>query len=131
VDYYSLRHPDLGPDVWPTERYLRITGGPAVVSTPVPGQPPVADFGFDTPTHVTGPFNMYMAPEAGGFFVGDYEAMVIDQDGRRFHTYYSQSNCDTTNCPSIGTPAPDTGTVTQSPLKIDPVDVYTNKDFKN
>jgi hypothetical protein len=100
VDYYRLRHPDLGPDVWPIDRYLRISSGPAVVSTTTSG--PTATFDFDQPTHVTGPFNMLMAPDAGGFFVGDYEAIAIDRDGRRFHTYYSQMNCDTTNCPAVG-----------------------------
>jgi hypothetical protein len=77
---------------------------------------------------------MYMTPNAGGWFVGDYESMVIDRDGRRFHTYYAQSNCDTTNCPPEGTPAPETGTVVPAPAKSsppDPVDVYTNKYFKN
>jgi hypothetical protein len=135
VDYYSLRHPDLGPDVWPVDRYLRISDGPAVVSTPTPGQAPVAAIDFDTPTHVTGPFNMLMAPDAGGFFVGDYESMVIDRDGRRFHTYFAQTNCDTTNCPAVGYAAPATGTFTPPAGKTssppDPMDVYTNKYFSN
>ena len=131
VDYYSLRHPDLGPDVWPTERYLRISNGPAVVSTPTSGGQPVAQFSFLQPTHVTGPFNMYMAPFAGGWFVGDYESLTIDRDGRSFHTYYSQTNCDTTNCPSVGVPAPATGTLTTTSSPPDPVDIYTNSYFKN
>ena len=129
VDYYSLRHPDLGPDVWPIDRYLRISDGPAVVSSPQPGQRPVATFSFNTPTHVTGPFNLLMAPFAGGYFTGDYESMVIDRDGRSFHTYYAQMNCDTTNCPAVGTP---TGApVPKASSPPDPMDIYTNKYFKN
>jgi hypothetical protein len=134
VDYYSMRHPDLGPDVWPIDRYLRISSGPAIVSQPQPGQTPVASIDFNTPTHVTGPFNMLMAPFAGGFFTGDYEALTVDRDGRSFHTYYAQTNCDTTNCPAEGTPAPATGTAPNGPSTSsppDPFDVYTNSYFKN
>ena len=70
-----------------------------------------------------------------GYFTGDYEAIVIDRDGRRFHTYYSQMNCDTTNCPAVGVPAPESGTVSTEQTKTssppDPMDIYTNKYFKN
>ena len=125
VDYYSMRHPDLGPDVWPVERYLRISSGPAVVTGST------ASFDFNQPTHVTGPFNMLMAPDAGGSFVGDYESMAIDRDGRRFHTFYSQVNCDTTNCPAVGFPAPTSGEFTEPAPQHDPMDIYTNKYFKN
>ena len=133
IDYYSLRHPDLGPDVWPVERYIRISSGAAVVSTPQSGQP-VAAIDFNTPTRDAGPFNMLMAPDAGGFFVGDYEGMAIDRDGKSFHTFFSSMNCDTTNCPAVGIPAPETGTTpgtgarTSSPP--DPMDVYTNQYYK-
>lgn len=129
VDYYSLRHPDLGPDVWPVERYLRISDGPALVSPPKPGETPTATFSFDTPTHVAGPFNMLMAPNAGGFFVGDYEGMAIDNDGRRFHTYFASTTCDTTNCPAVGSPTGIIPAHTSSPP--DPFDVFSNKYFKN
>jgi hypothetical protein len=134
VDYYSLRHPDLGPDVWPVERYLRISSGPAVVSTPSAGQAPVASIDFNTPTRDAGPFNMLMAPNAGGFFTGDYEGMAIDRDGKSFHSFFATMNCDTTNCPAVGYPAPATGTVqatgagTSSPP--DPMDVYSNQYYK-
>src|SRR5919204_289318 len=59
IDYYSLRHPDGQPDVWPVDRYLRISTGPAIVSPAKPGQTgPTASIDFNTPTHVTGPFNL-------------------------------------------------------------------------
>lgn len=126
VDYYSLRHPDLGPDVWPVERYLRISDGPALVSPPRPGQPPTGSFSFNTPTHVAGPFNMLMAPFAGGYFTGDYEGMAVDGDGRRFHTFFASTTCDTTNCPAVSSPTGD-----QVPGPRDPFDVFSNKYFKN
>jgi hypothetical protein len=130
VDYYSLRHPDGQPDVWPIDRYLRISTGPAIVSPPQPGGVLTASIDFNTPTHVTGPFNLYMAPFAGAWFVGDYESMAIDRDGRSFHTFYAQTNCDTTNCPAVGNP---TGAPVprKSSSPPDPVDVYTNSYFKN
>jgi hypothetical protein len=131
IDYYSLRHPDLGPDVWPVERYIRISSGPAVVSTTSSG--PVASISFNTPTRDAGPFNMLMAPNAGGFFTGDYEGMAIDRDGRSFHTFFTTQNCDTTNCPAAsypaGTPGGEaTGAGTSSPP--DPMDVYSNQYYK-
>jgi hypothetical protein len=116
--------------VWPVERYLRISSGPAVVSTPTTGQP-TATIDFNTPTHVTGPFNMYMAPNAGGWFVGDYESMAIDRDGKSFHTFYAQTTCDTTNCPSVSFEAPATGTFTPPDTGQDNFDVYTNSYYKN
>ena len=57
--------------------------------------------------------------------------MAVDRDGRSFHTFFAQANCDTTNCPAVGTPAPATGTVLAPLSKQDPFDVYTNTYFKN
>jgi hypothetical protein len=126
IDYYSLRHPDLAADVWPVERYLRISSGPAVVSTPSGGQP-VATISFSTPTHVAGPFNMLAAPFAGGYFTGDYEGMAIDRDGSRFHTFFASMNCDDPNCTAPFNP---TGAPEPSKAPPDPMDVYTNKYYK-
>jgi len=124
VDYYSRRHRGNQPGVWPIVRYIRMSDGPAVI-----GAGPVATFSFTTPTHDAGPFNLLMAPNAGGFFVGDYESMTIDQDGRSFHTFFAQDNCDTTNCPSVGNPTGAPEPNTSSPP--DPFDVYTNQYLKN
>ncbi|HEX6348310.1 MAG TPA: sialidase family protein [Candidatus Dormibacteraeota bacterium] len=127
IDYFSLRHPELGPGVWPVERYLRDSSGPAVVSTPTPGAQPVASITFNTPTHVAGPFNMLAAPNAGGFFVGDYESMTIDRDGKSFHTFYSATNCDDVNCTAPFNP---TGAPESSKAPPDPLDVYTAAYYK-
>lgn len=128
IDYYSLRHPDLGPDVWPVERYLRISSGPAVVSSPSPGAQPVAQINFDTPTQVAGPFNMLAAPNAGGYFTGDYEGMAIDRDGKSFHTFFTSTNCDDVNCTAPFNP---TGAPMDSKAPPDPMDVYTNNYYKS
>ena len=126
IDYYSLDHPQLGPDVWPVDRFIRISSGPAVVSTATTGQP-TASITFTTPTHVGGPFNMLAAPNAGGFFTGDYEGMAIDRDGKSFHTFFTAVNCDDTNCTAPFNP---TGAPQDSKAPPDPMDVYTAAYYK-
>ena len=66
-----------------------------------------------------------MAPDAGGFFVGDYQGMAVDRDGGTFHTLFGQTSCNSTACPSVGVPAPDTGTSPTPGARNDPFDVYT------
>ena len=126
IDYYSLDHPDLGPNVWPVDRFIRISTGPALVSTPATGEP-TAVISFTTPTHVGGPFNMLAAPNAGGFFTGDYEGMAIDRDGKSFHTFFTSTNCDDTNCTAPFNP---TGAPMDSKAPPDPMDVYTAAYYK-
>jgi hypothetical protein len=122
IDYYSLDQPQLGPNVWPVDRFLRISTGPAFVSTPTNGGQPTASITFTTPIHVGGPFNMLAAPNAGGFFTGDYEGMEIDRDGKSFHTFFASTNCDDTNCTAPSNP---TGAPEPSKAPPDPMDVYT------
>ncbi|HET9849188.1 MAG TPA: sialidase family protein [Candidatus Dormibacteraeota bacterium] len=126
IDYYSLDHPDLGPSVWPVDRFIRISTGPAIVSTPSTGQP-TATISFTTPTHVGGPFNLLAAPNAFGYFVGDYEGMAIDRDGKSFHTFFSAVNCDDVNCTAPFNP---TGAPEDSKAPPDPMDVYTAAYYK-
>ena len=73
---------------------------------------------------------MLMAPSAGGYFTGDYEGMAIDRDGKSFHTFFAQPNCDSTNCPAVATP---TGILPAGKTSgaQDPFDVYSNRYFKN
>src|SRR6266516_2760851 len=64
VTYYDLRNlPSGDTSTLPTDVWLKTSprGGGA--------------FGPDT--HVAGSFNMLVAPSAGGFFVGDYEALGV------------------------------------------------------
>lgn len=112
---------------WPTERYLRVSTGPAAVSVPSGGGQPVASIDFSTLVHVAGPFNMLAAPFSGGYFVGDYESMTIDRNGKSFHTFYSSTNCDDVNCTAPFNP---TGAPQPSKAPADPMDVYTAPYYK-
>jgi hypothetical protein len=49
-------------------------------------------------THVTGPFNFLAAPNAGGFFLGDYEGLAAN--GTSFVGVDDITNCNTTSCGS-------------------------------
>ena len=52
------------------------------------------DFGPDT--HVSGSFDMLAAPVAGGFFVGDYEALGVN--GNAFLPFFVRTNCTVGPC---------------------------------
>jgi hypothetical protein len=49
-------------------------------------------------THVTGPFNFLAAPNAGGFFLGDYEGLAAN--GTSFIGVDDITNCNTASCGS-------------------------------
>jgi hypothetical protein len=49
-------------------------------------------------THVTGPFNFLAAPNAGGFFLGDYEGLAAN--GTSFVGVDDITNCNTASCGS-------------------------------
>jgi hypothetical protein len=52
--------------------------------------------GFATDSHLAGPFDMLSAPNARGFFVGDYEG--LGTSGRAFVPFFAQTNSgDTSN----------------------------------
>jgi hypothetical protein len=55
-----------------------------------------ASFGADT--HVAGSFNLLVAPNAGGFFLGDYESMATS--GASFLPFFVQTNCSDVSCTS-------------------------------
>jgi hypothetical protein len=83
VRYYDLR--SLSSDdttTLPTDVWL---------TTSPPGG---AAFGSET--HVAGSFNMLVAPNAGGFFVGDYEALGVN--GTAFVPFFVQTNCADSSC---------------------------------
>jgi hypothetical protein len=51
---------------------------------------------FGNETHLAGSFDMFTAPNAGGFFVGDYEGM--DTVGTTFYPFFVRTNSgDTAN----------------------------------
>jgi BNR/Asp-box repeat len=83
VTYYDLRNlPSGDTSTLPTDVWLKTSprGGSA--------------FGPDT--HVAGSFNMLVAPSAGGFFVGDYEALGVI--GSSFLPFFVQTNCTDNSC---------------------------------
>ena len=51
-----------------------------------------------TETHVTGPFNMLAAPNAGGSFLGDYEGLTVS--GTTFVGVDDITTCNSTSCGS-------------------------------
>jgi hypothetical protein len=83
VTYYDFRNLITGnTTTLPTDLWLK--------TSPAGG----AAFGSDT--HVAGSFNMLVAPNAGGFFVGDYEA--LGTIGATFMPFFVQTNCADTSC---------------------------------
>jgi BNR repeat-like domain len=66
---------------------------------------------FGDETHIAGSFDMMKAPNAGGFFVGDYEALGVS--GTAFSPFFVQAE------PSNTTPPP-------PPATTPPTDVFTN-----
>lgn len=83
VTYYDLRNLQAGnTTTLPTDLFLK--------TSPAGG----AAFGPDT--HVAGSFNMLVAPNAGGFFLGDYEGMAAT--GATFLPFFVQTNCADNAC---------------------------------
>ena len=66
---------------------------------------------FGDETHIAGPFDLLKAPNAGGFFVGDYEALGVS--GAAFVPFFVQAE------PTATTPQP-------PPPTTPPTDVFTN-----
>ncbi|HEY2595178.1 MAG TPA: exo-alpha-sialidase, partial [Chloroflexota bacterium] len=83
VTYYDLRNLAAGNSTTlPTDLWLKTStaGG--------------SSFGADA--HVAGSFNLLVAPNAGGFFLGDYESMATI--GTSFLPFFVQTNCSDTSC---------------------------------
>jgi hypothetical protein len=53
-----------------------------------------ASFGPDI--HLAGPFNDLVAPNAGGFMLGDYSGLAAS--GTTFEPFFVQTNCQDTSC---------------------------------
>jgi hypothetical protein len=51
---------------------------------------------FEDEQHIAGPFNMLAAPNARGFFVGDYEGLAAL--GESFVAVFAQTNCADNSC---------------------------------
>jgi hypothetical protein len=79
VTYYDFR--SLGTQtpssVLPTDYWFARTSGPGVA--------------FTSEQHLDGPFNMLAAPNARGYFTGDYEGLATSGD--TFYPFYVKTNC--------------------------------------
>jgi len=104
--FYDIRNlkPSTPASILPTDTWFRRTDGPGV------------SFGHEE--HL-GRFNMLMAPVAGGFFVGDYEGLVAQQDNS-FLAFFSQPDCADVSCPASGNGI---GAPTHAP---DPQDIFAS-----
>jgi hypothetical protein len=94
VTYYDFRELTAGnTTTLPTDYWIKTFSPSMVTSGGI-------DIGVPD-SHVAGPFNMLAAPNAGGFFVGDYEGLTAV--GRSFNPFFAQVNCDDFSCATTPT----------------------------
>jgi hypothetical protein len=83
VTFYDLRELAAGnTTTLPTDYWLKTS--------------PPGGGSFSSETKVAGPFNLLVAPNAGGFFLGDYEGLATI--GTTFHPVFVQVNCSDSSC---------------------------------
>lgn len=104
-DFRNLDHAPAA--ILPTDTWVRVAGGPGL--------------DFDRETHVARTFNMLAAPQAGGFFVGDYDSIATSGKTGGFTAVWVSTDCADTSCTAI---ADQTGAPTGGP---DPTDVFTHR----
>jgi hypothetical protein len=108
VLFQDLRNIGSAPaTILPTTTFVRVADGPS--------------FDFDRETQVSRTFNFLAAPQAGGFFVGDYTTMVTSPRTGGFSGVFGATNCADTSCAAIANP---TGAPTGGP---DPTDIFTHR----
>jgi hypothetical protein len=83
VTFYDLRELAAGnTTTLPTDYWLKTS--------------PRGGGSFSSETHLAGSFNLLVAPNAGGFFLGDYEGLATA--GTTFHPAFIQVNCSDSSC---------------------------------
>jgi hypothetical protein len=83
VTFYDLRNLVAGnTTTLPTDYWLETS--------------PRGGASFGSETHLDGSFNLLVAPNAGGFFLGDYEALATA--GTAFRPVFIQTNCVDSTC---------------------------------
>jgi len=108
VLFQDFRNIDHAPStILPTDTWVRVAEGPGL--------------DFDREVHVGATFNILAAPTAGGFFVGDYNAIVASPKTGGFTAIWGSTDCADTSCTAISNP---TGAPTGGP---DPTDVFTQR----
>jgi hypothetical protein len=108
VRFDDFRKLDHAPaSVLPTDAWVRIADG--------------SSLDFDRETHVMGSTNILAAPQAGGFFFGDYSGITASERTGGFTAIWVSANCADTSCTAIANP---TGAPTGGK---DPTDVFTHR----
>jgi hypothetical protein len=79
VTYYDFRNNTASATTLPTDYWLATS----------------TDAQTFTESHLSGPFDLALAPRAGGLFVGDYQALT--SSGNTFLPFFVQTNADTGN----------------------------------
>lgn len=111
VSYYdisrSLKRVPI--DVLPTDFWFTQAAGPSLK--------------FTKRQHLYGPFNIKAAPDAFGFFTGDYEGLTAtNQNDQGFLSFFGVTNCSDTSCSAV--PGNPTGAPSGRP---DPTDIVAVK----
>jgi hypothetical protein len=104
-DFRNLGHAPA--TVLPTDTWVRVADD--------------ASLDFNHETHAAGAFNILAAPQAGGFFVGDYDSITASPKTGAFTPLWVGTNCADTSCTAI---ANQTGAPTGGP---DPTNAFTRR----
>lgn len=85
VTYYDMRNlPPGDTTTLPTDLWLTTSTDHAAT--------------FANETHVAGSFDMFTAPNAGGFFLGDYQGLGVS--GTTFRPFFAAANSGNTSNPT-------------------------------
>jgi hypothetical protein len=79
VSYYDFRNNTTSPDTLPTDYWLATS----------------TDAQTFAETHLSGSFDLLLAPDAGGLFLGDYQTLA--SNGNSFLPFFVQTNSGTDN----------------------------------
>jgi hypothetical protein len=119
VTYYQFGATSLGAE--PTTYFIKKFSGSAIGSTSI-------DTGVAATT-IAGPFNMLDAPFAGGYFIGDYEALLTSGAGAgaTFVPVFVQGACGMSlSCRALTSVTPPAN---RTPTGNNSTDVYVGTGF--
>jgi hypothetical protein len=117
VTYYQFDKTASGSE--PTTYFIKKFTASEVTSTTDPD-----NIDRITPTTVAGPFNMLDAPFAGGYFVGDYEALLATGTG--FDPVLVQGMCVDLSCSALTSVTVPTD---RTPTRNDSTNVFVGTGF--
>jgi hypothetical protein len=82
ISYYDFRHDDIHDGFLSTDYWATTT---------------TDGVHFTGDRHLAGPFDLAAAPDARGYFIGDYEGLAAS--GNTFVAAFAMTNCASSNCP--------------------------------